>query len=99
MSNYIYEYYQKIEDGSITTGKKIRQWYEYIVRGFEKKDFFSEYGLENASSRELHEFYDLLCGKDMTRSYDEIFAPVFILNAIDRSLQSGCEENVHRSGV
>ena len=65
----------------------------------EKKDFFSEYGLENASSRELHEFYDLLCGKDMKRSYDEIFAPVFILNAIDRSMHSGCEEKVNRSGV
>lgn len=74
--------------------------YIYSVgANLEKKDFFSEYGLENASSRELHKFYDLLCGKDMTRSYDEIFAPVFILNAIDRSMQSGCEENVHRSGV
>ncbi len=74
--------------------------YIYSVgANLEKKDFFSEYGLENASSRELHEFYDLLCGKDMKRSCDEIFAPVFILNAIDRSMQSGCEEKVNRSGV
>ncbi len=37
--NYIYEYYQKINDGSITVGKWIHLIYEYIVKGLEQKLF------------------------------------------------------------
>lgn len=40
MGNAIFEYYQKINDGSIVTGKWIRLWYEYIVSGLEQKKFF-----------------------------------------------------------
>ena len=39
MKNYIYEYYQKINDGSITVGKWIHLVYEYIVKGLEQKMF------------------------------------------------------------
>ena len=39
MKNYIYEYYQKISDGSITVGKWIHLIYEYIVKGIEEKKF------------------------------------------------------------
>lgn len=38
--NYIYEYYQKIQDGTENVGKWIRLWYECVVRGLEKKSFF-----------------------------------------------------------
>lgn len=38
--NYIYEYYQKIQDGTENVGKWIRLWYEYVVKGLEKKSFF-----------------------------------------------------------
>ena len=37
--NYIYEYYQKINDGSILVGKWIHLVYEYIVKGLENKLF------------------------------------------------------------
>ena len=37
--NYIYKYYQKINDGSITAGKWIHLVYEYIVKGLEDKLF------------------------------------------------------------
>ncbi len=37
--NYIYEYYQKINDGSIIVGKWIHLVYEYIVKGLEEKTF------------------------------------------------------------
>lgn len=37
--NYIYEYYQKINDGSIIVGKWIHLVYEYIVKGLEEKLF------------------------------------------------------------
>lgn len=45
--------------------------------------------------REFGEFYQLLCGGEQTTSYEEFIAPVFILNAIERSLKSGKEEPVH----
>lgn len=37
--NYIYEYYQKINDGSITVGQWIHLVYEYIIKGLEQKMF------------------------------------------------------------
>lgn len=38
--NYIYQYYQKISDGSIVVGKWIKLVYAYIVHGLENKEFF-----------------------------------------------------------
>ena len=38
--NYILTYYQQIRDGSVTVGKWIQKWYEYIVHGLEEKRFF-----------------------------------------------------------
>lgn len=46
--NYIYSYYQKIKDGSVTVGKWIRLLYEYLVSGLEKKDFFFDQKKANA---------------------------------------------------
>ncbi|MBQ1295822.1 MAG: terminase large subunit [Clostridiales bacterium] len=37
--NYIFEYYQKIEDGSICAGRWIKLFYEYIIKGLENKTF------------------------------------------------------------
>lgn len=36
MNNYIYEYYQKIQDGTLVVGRWVQVWYEYIVKGLEK---------------------------------------------------------------
>ena len=44
--------------------------------------------------REFEEFYRLLCGEDQPQSYEEFVSPVFIMNAIERSLASGKEEKV-----
>ena len=38
--NYIWIYYQQIKDGSVTVGRWIEKWYEYIVHGLEEKRFF-----------------------------------------------------------
>ena len=46
-------------------------------------------------TRELDEFCDLLRGGEQTVTYDDFIAPVFTLNAIHRSLESGEEEAVH----
>lgn len=46
--------------------------------------------------KEFRNFHDLLLGKPQTQSYEDFFAPVYIMNAIARSLESGNEEVVHR---
>lgn len=38
--NYIYLYYQKIKDGTVTVGQWVILVYEYIIHGLEKKVFF-----------------------------------------------------------
>ena len=63
---------------------------------FEKALIDQAYGLENCSSREFHSFYNILKGGKQEHSYDEIFAPVPILNAMNRSLISGKEEKVNK---
>ena len=47
-------------------------------------------------AREFAEFYGLLSNRAQPLSYEEFFSPVFILNAIDRALQSGKAESVDR---
>jgi len=43
---------------------------------------------------EFMEYYKLLCGEEQKLSYEEFFAPVYIMNAILRSLDSGKEETI-----
>ena len=47
------------------------------------------------AKREFDEFYALLKGEAQKVSYDEFFAPVYIMNAINRSLVSGKEETIN----
>lgn len=49
--------------------------------------------------REFKEFYALLSGEEQKTEYGEFISPVFIMNAIARSLQSGKEETVHYVGI
>lgn len=44
--------------------------------------------------REFAEYYELLCGGEQNISYRDFISPVFILNAIKRSINSGKEEIV-----
>lgn len=41
--NSILRYYQAINDGSVTVGKWIRDWYAYVVRGLQEKKFFYDH--------------------------------------------------------
>ena len=45
---------------------------------------------------EFKEFYGLLSGGAQAVAYDAFVSPVFVMNAIERSLQSGHEEPVYR---
>lgn len=48
-SNAIFEYYQKIQDGSIVVGRWIKLLYEYIVHGLEQKTFEFDQKKANAA--------------------------------------------------
>lgn len=49
--NYIFEYYQKIQDGSISVGKWIELLFSYIIKGLEKREFtFNQKKANNAIS-------------------------------------------------
>ena len=51
MDNYIFQYYQKIQDGSISVGKWIGLLFSYIVKGLEEKEFtFNQKKANNAIS-------------------------------------------------
>lgn len=62
----------------------------------EKDVMGSTYMLDGCSDQELIEFHELLEGKTQKHSYEDFFAPVYVLNALDRALKSGCEEAVHK---
>lgn len=47
--NWIYTYYQQIQDGSVTVGKWIRLWYEQIVHGIEERRWFFDQKKANAA--------------------------------------------------
>ena len=55
------------------------------------------YGFDDCFVKEFLDFYDLLNGKPQKQSYEDFFAPVYILNAIHRSLESGCMEQINRA--
>lgn len=48
---------------------------------------------------EFNSFYGLLCGGKQRLSYEDFIAPVFVLNAIQRSLESGNEEKINKFEV
>ena len=48
---------------------------------------------------EFADFDSLLSGGEQQTSYDDFIAPVFVMNAIEASLKSGCEEQVERYKV
>lgn len=47
--NYIFAYYQKIKDGTITVGKWVTLIYEYLVNGIQEKQFFFDQKKANAA--------------------------------------------------
>ena len=52
------------------------------------------FDLEGVTPPEFHEYYDLLKGEPQQQSYEDLFQPVFILNATYRAIESGKEEPI-----
>ena len=72
-------------------------WVYSVGVAFEKGFLGRKDDLKNAGSREFHSFYNILKGEPQHMSYDELFSPVFIMNAIQRSMESGKTEKVRRA--
>ena len=56
MNNYIFERYQRIKDGTDTEGRLLIQWYEYIVKGLEKKSFYFDAKKANKAIKYIETF-------------------------------------------
>ena len=54
--NYIYSYYQKIKDGSITAGNWVIKVYTFLVLGLENKSFFYDSKKANAAVKFVENF-------------------------------------------
>lgn len=61
---------------------------------FENSFEGGSYKLDLCSEKEFQAFYHILKGGEQELGYSEFVAPVFILNAIDRSMESGKEEAI-----
>lgn len=68
----------------------------YAMISCQKDTVGGVYNFDGCFQREFMEFYELLLGKEQKQSYEDFFAPVYVLNAIYRALQSGNEEAVNR---
>ena len=71
--------------------------YYYAMRASEKNVRGSELPIKTGSpcfKIEFDEFYQLLCGAVQKRSYKDFIAPVFVMNAVNRSLTDNCEVSV-----
>ncbi len=54
-------------------------------------------GLDALLYEQLKEFHRLLNGEEQTRTYDDIIAPVFIMNAIKRSIETNTKQRIYYS--
>lgn len=56
MNNYIFERYQRMKDGTDIEGQRIIQWYEYIIKGLEKKAFYFDQKKANRAIKFIETF-------------------------------------------
>lgn len=71
----------------------------YQAVQFENKMIGTKLNLEGCAEKEFMEFYDLLTTGKQIKSYEELFAPVYIINAMDRAIRSGKEELIEKCEV
>lgn len=61
-----------------------------------EKACIDKFGFDGCFQQEFASFYNILTGGAQEQTYDEFIAPVFIMNAIERSLNSGRLELVNK---
>ncbi len=87
-------------DGFNITGLYVREGYVYYASRHTSKGVKgSVVNVTPSFKTEFDEYYDMLVGGEQKRSYEELIAPVFVLNAINRSMESGAEETVKRYDI
>ena len=64
MDNYIFTYYQAIQDGSAVVGKWVRLFFEYIVRGLGEQSFFFDQKKANRAIKFIETFCHHCEGRD-----------------------------------
>lgn len=69
----------------------------YAGVSFEKDFVGDPYDMEGCSDIEFMNFHKMLTGESTGEDYDELFAPVYVFNAIKRAMESGAEEAVRRA--
>ena len=73
----------------------------YVARFAEKSNSGKTLNLRESKCfyNEFAEFHRILNGGEQSVSYEDFVAPVFVMNAIDRAMQSGKEEKVERFSI
>lgn len=56
MNDYILEYYQRITDGTIIAGEKIKRWYELVLKNLKDKVYFFDKKKANRAIRFIETF-------------------------------------------
>lgn len=77
-------------------GQYTEGYYSYYASRSSEEGIHGEnFPLDTCFKTEFDDYYSLLCGGEQKKSYKDFIAPVFVLNAIKRSLDSGKEEKVN----
>ncbi len=94
-----YTFITRYKDFDVT-GEFIEHSLVYYVCGSFENDVFGDTYLIDASCypKEFEEFYKLLCGGEQRQTYEEFIAPIYVMNAMDRSIKSGKEEKITKPG-
>ena len=74
----------------------LKRWDYEAMLSTEKKTIFKPVSLKGASLKEFKAFYSLLKGGRQKTSYEDFIAPVFIINAIVRSLETGTTQKLNK---
>jgi len=72
-----------------------RNYVYYAGISCEKDCVGGVYDLRSCDEKEFDAYYHILTGGEQKESYDEFIMPVFIMNAVYRSMESGKEEVIH----
>ena len=66
----------------------------YQAIQFENKMIGTELNSDRCEEKQFLDFYNLLVTHKQRVSYEELFAPVYVINAMDRAIKSGKEEPI-----
>ena len=81
----------RYEDYDVTALYTENSYKYYAVRVATEENAGGDVTLDGCFTAEFREFYDLLLGGEQIMSYEDFISPVFVMNAIAESLETGNE--------